>query len=173
MDNFEDATKIRDIVLSEVPNTAEKLPYESEEDFKIRQEILTDAPVQNALLDVEQPANIEDLFHELNALSCALAYECQELDELIQVLQEKKAEKEKKYTPKIQELETKIKAEILKMKKSFKCDWGKATFSKGRTAISWNDAALKGYAVEHSDILQFRTEKIGEPSVSLKVGYQA
>lgn len=175
MDNngFEDAILVRNQALSEVPNTKDKLPYESDEDFKIRQEILTDVPLPAGLANMEQPVNLEELFHELNALSWSLTDSCSELDELIQVLQEKRAEKEAEYIPKMQEIEGKIKAEMLTRQKSFKCDWGKATYSKGRTTISWNDEALKGYAVTHEDILQFRTEKTGSPSVSLKVGYQA
>ena len=51
--------------------------------------------------------------------------------------------------PHIQELNEQIKAEILKNGKSFKCEWGSATYRKVRTTITWNDDALMGYAVDH------------------------
>lgn len=39
-----------------------------------------------------------------------------------------------------------------------------AVFVAGR--VSWNDDKLQGYAVDHSDILAFRT--LGKPSVTLR-----
>lgn len=167
MDNFEDATKIRDIVLSEVPNTAEKLPYESEEDFKIRQEILTDAPVQIALLSVEQPVNIEELLHALCSFSWSLADECHELDELLEVLQAKRAEKEALYLPKMKELEEQIKAEVIKQGKAFKCMWGAVTYKKGHDRVSWDSKALSGYAAAHPEIEVFKNITKVAPSVNV------
>lgn len=117
-----------------------------------------------------QPETLEDLFHELNSLSWQLADECKEIDEIIADMEEKRAEKADEYAPRIQELNEQIKAEILKNGKSFKCEWGSATYRKGRTTITWNDDALMGYAVDHPEILKFRTVKTGEPSVSLKIG---
>lgn len=124
------------------------------------------------LVTIEQPVNLEELFHELETLTWSLADECQQIDEVIKMMQEKRAVKEAEYTPRMQEVEGKIKAEILKQEKPFKCMWGVATYKKGYERTTWDSKALGGYAAAHSEIEKFKKVTMVAPVVSITASFQ-
>lgn len=64
------------------------------------------------LINVEQPVDLKELFHELETLTWSLADECREIDEIILMMQEKRAVKEEEYAPRMKDLQERIKAEI-------------------------------------------------------------
>lgn len=124
------------------------------------------------LLNIEQPVNLEDLFHELETLTWSLADECREIDEIITMMKERRAVKEEAYGPRIQDVESKIKAEILNRHAAFKCDWGAASFRKAYDRTSWDSKKLEGLALLLPQIQECKTVTKVEASVSLKVGYK-
>jgi len=65
---------------------------------------------------------------------------------------------------KIGALEAEIKTDVLLRGETIKGDRIQAIYNKGR--VSWDVAALDGYAAAHPEIAQFRKE--GEPSVSIR-----
>ena len=125
------------------------------------------------LMIVEQPVNLEELFHELESFTWSLADECREIDEIISMMQEKRAQKEAEYQPKMKKVEDMIRAEILKQGKPFKCDWGSASFRKAYDRTSWDSKKLDGLALVIPQINECKTVTTVEASVSLKVGYKA
>jgi len=124
------------------------------------------------LVTGEQPVNLEELFHELETLTWSLADECQQIDEVINVMQVKRAIKEAEYNPRMQEIEEKIRTEILKQGKPFKCMWGVATYKKGYERASWDSKALAGYAAAHSEIEKFKKVTVVAPTVSITASFQ-
>lgn len=120
------------------------------------------------LINVEQPVDLKELFHELETLTWSLADECREIDEIILMMQEKRAVKEEEYAPRMKDLQERIKAEILKQGKPFKCMWGEATYRKGYDRISWDSKALSGYAAAHPEIETFKKVTFVEPVVSVR-----
>lgn len=116
--------------------------------------------------------DLSDEFEKIVELRQSLAEETRELDKEITLLQEKRAEIAEPYETGIKEHEESIKQEILARGKAFHCTYGKAIFKRGSRKIEWNDDALIGYAVEHPEIKQFRSESVGKSSVVLKVGEQ-
>lgn len=119
------------------------------------------------LIDVDEPVNLTEMFHELETLTWSLADECREIDEIIGMMNEKRAVKEAEYIPKMQELEKQIKAEIVKQAKPFKCMWGEATYRKGYERTSWDSKALAGYAAAHPEIEKFKKVAKVEPTVGI------
>ena len=65
---------------------------------------------------------------------------------------------------KIAELESAVKDIVVKHGETVRGTGLMAVWNKPR--ISWNDAALNGYAVDHPEIQQFR--KVGDPSVTIR-----
>lgn len=114
-----------------------------------------------------------DLLSEFEAiiqLRQDLTDEVKELDKEIELLQETRNDIAEPYLAAIQEHEENIRKEVLAREKTFQCSFGQAIYRKGAKSVKWNDDALKGYAVEHPEIEQFRSESEGEPTVVLKVG---
>ncbi|MDD3175942.1 MAG: hypothetical protein PHU51_05685 [Candidatus Nanoarchaeia archaeon] len=120
--------------------------------------------------NAEQPVDLEDLFHELETLVWSLADECREIDEVITLMQARRAAKEEEYGPRMQEVEENIKAEILKRQAAFKCDWGAATYRKAYDRTSWDSKKLDGLALLLPQIQECKTITKVDASVSLKVG---
>jgi hypothetical protein len=125
------------------------------------------------LKTTEHPVSLGDLFYELHALTWALEDECSAIDDVISAMKEKRAMKEEEFAPRMKELEEQIKDEILKHKKSFKCDYGSATFRKSYDRTSWDSKKLDGLAMLLPQILECKTVTKVEAGVSLKVGYNA
>lgn len=123
------------------------------------------------LLNVEQPVNLDDLFHELSMLAWSLEDECRQFNEVISMMQEKVTAKEEEYAPRMKELEEKIKTEILSREKPFKCDWGSASFRKAYDRTSWDSKKLEGLALLLPQIEECKSVTKVEAGVTLKVGY--
>lgn len=124
------------------------------------------------LLNVEQPVDLNNLFYELHALAWDLENECMAFNDVISMMQDKKAAKEEEYAPRMKELEEDIKAEILKQQKPFKCDYGAATFRKAYERTSWDSKKLEGLALVLPQIKECKSVSKVEAGVTLMVGYQ-
>lgn len=61
-------------------------------------------------------------------------------------------------------LDADIRSDVLQLRESVKGTFLHAVFSKGR--VSWNDDKLLGYAIDHPEILEFRSES--KPSVAIR-----
>lgn len=96
--------------------------------------------------------------------------ETRELDKEIALLMERRDNIAEPYLADIQEHEEVIRKEILSRERTFKCSFGQAIYRKGARSVKWNDDALLGYAIDHPDIEQFRSESEGKPSIVLKIG---
>lgn len=64
----------------------------------------------------------------------------------------------------IAESECQIKVQVIELGTTVKGIYLQAVWTKPR--ISWSDAALEGYAIDHPELLAFQT--IGKPSVSIR-----
>ena len=118
-------------------------------------------------------ADSVDLLVEFEAiiqLRQDLAGEVSELDKEIEDLRTVRDNIAEPYLAAIQKHEETIKKEIIGRQKTYHCSFGQAVFRTGARKVVCNDNALLGYAVEHPEIEQFRTETEGKPSVVLKVG---
>lgn len=130
---------------------------------------------QAGMIDELIAAERPDLAAEFEAIAQLrgdLVEEVSELDKEIAILHEKRKEIAEPYETAIAEHEETIREEILLREKPFACTHGKATFRKGYERVSWDDAALLGYAVDHPGIEQFRKVSEVKPTVTLKVGGQ-
>ncbi len=99
-----------------------------------------------------------------------LAGEVGELAEEIANLQEIHDNLAEPYLAAIKAHEENIRKEIMGRGKTFQCVFGQAIYRKGARSVKWNDDALLGYAIEHPEIEQFRSESEGKPSIVLKIG---
>jgi hypothetical protein len=122
--------------------------------------------------EIKEHTDLEKEFKTIQTLKQEMSNELLDIEKAISELLKTRSAIAEPYENEIKFCEENIKTEVLKQAKSFKCGFGKATYNKGRTSIKWNDEALKGYAVEHEDILQFRTESKGDAYVSVSVGEQ-
>lgn len=84
--------------------------------------------------------------------------------------QQRLIELEAPFDEKIAIHEAKIKELVISEAKSFKCEYGKATFTKGYERATWDDKALMGYSVAYPSVLNFRKTTTIEPRVSIKIG---
>lgn len=121
------------------------------------------------LVDVDIE-DLESLFYELDVLRYALVEECKQIDHLMTILQKERAEKEAEYTPQIEEVEKKIRDEILRRGESYKCSYGSAAFKNAYERASWDDKKLQGFAILHPEITECRKVSVVEASVQIKVG---
>jgi hypothetical protein len=122
--------------------------------------------------EIKEPIDLEKEFETIQTLKQEMANELLDIEKAISELLETRSAIAEPYENEIKFCEENIRNEVLDRGKSFKCSVGKATYNKGRTTIKWNDEALKGYAVEHEAILQFRSESKGEAYVSVSAGEQ-
>lgn len=109
-------------------------------------------------------------FEAIIQLRQDLAGEVRELNKEIEELRTVRDNIAEPYLAAIQKHEENIKKEIIERQKTYHCSFGQAIFRKGARKVVWNDDALLGYAVEHPEIEQFRTESEGKASVVLKIG---
>lgn len=128
------------------------------------------------LMNVEQPeepVDLEELFFQLLATNSEIEDRVRFIDETIKTLSEKRMELVKDLVSEAVELENTIEKEILKHGKSFKCVHGAATFRKAYERTSWDSKKLEGMALMIPEIEECKKTTIVEPSVSVKVGWQA
>lgn len=117
-------------------------------------------------LKVDLPTEFETIIQ----IRHDLAEEISELDKKIALLMEMRDNIAEPYLAAIQEHEENIRYEISKREKTFQCSFGQAIYRKGKKIVNWNDDALLGYAVDHPEIEQFRSESEGKASIVLKIG---
>jgi hypothetical protein len=65
--------------------------------------------------------------------------------------------------------ERQIKAHVLESGEVAEVDGASVSIRKGYTRTSWDSRALKGYAVVHPEIEQFKTEKEIGPAAVIKI----
>lgn len=120
--------------------------------------------------EIKVPLDLNNAFWTIKQLKTNMGMLTWEIDSKIEDLKAEKARLEAPYLKDIETIETQIKEEIGGREESFKCDYGRAIFRHGPIKVSWDDAALLGYAAAgHSELEQFRTESEGKSSIVLKV----
>lgn len=113
---------------------------------------------------------LESEFQNIYNARLALNEATKEIREKIMALEKEMEAIAEPHELAISEAEARIKNEILVEGKSFKCDFGKATYKKEYERHSWDDKALMGYAAVNPVIEKFRKTTTIPASVSLSVG---
>lgn len=113
------------------------------------------------------------LMQEYKQVSNQLKDYCKDLDFDINKLMKERSEREKPFREKLADLETKMRLPMMDRKESFICSFGKINFRKGSVLRKWNldalDQVCAADEVIKKIIWPFRTETVGEPSISIKL----
>jgi len=137
---------------------------------------LTPAGTDDHVPGLLDPQGIEDAFYQINALrremviaSAALTAEREEIEEQMNNVNARISDAIGPYAEEIERLKHDIEKAVMYRQSSEKTDAGKATYYKARKpSIKWDDKALQGYAIDHPEIMKFRTEgKPGKPRVKI------
>jgi len=116
-------------------------------------------------------SDIENNFAEIMSLRQQMQAAVGSTKDQINELETQMREIMDPYVLKIQDLTDKIETSVFENQKSFKCDYGKATYRKEYIRNSWDNKRLEGYAeAGHDEIYQFRKETIVKAGVTVKVG---
>jgi len=100
--------------------------------------------------------DLEEAFATIQTLKLSMAELTKEIDEEIKKLVEYRASITQPYEEAINVRLQNIENAVLQDAKSFKCDYGKATYRKESERSSWDNKALLGYSAAHPEIKQFR-----------------
>ncbi len=98
---------------------------------------------------------------------------CHDVDEQIANLSEIRNSLAQPYQDRLNEIETQIRLPMLDRASSFVCAYGKIGYRKGAVRRSYNAESLDMLCNAEPEVKKliwpFREEKIGEPSISIKV----
>ena len=110
---------------------------------------------------------LQKIFEQINTERTEISRLSEPLQEQIAALENEISILIAPHAAVIDALKEDITIAVMMDEKSVKTDAGGCSFIRGRKpSIKWDDAALNGYAVDHEDILQFRSEgKPGKPGV--------
>ena len=86
----------------------------------------------------------------------------------IEILTQKRNEIAKPYIEEIKKHEDNIRESVLNQEKSFKCNFGNATFRKSYERASWDDKKLQGFSLVHPEILECRKVSFVDATVTIK-----
>lgn len=109
--------------------------------------------------------HMEAIYELQKDIKDATWYERQRIEEFTKRLEEKS----KQFADKIAEHEAKIRDIVFVEQSSFKNDFGKVTYTKGHTRISWDTDKLLGFAAVYPVVLDFKKESKIEPRVNIKI----
>ena len=116
----------------------------------------------------EEENNIDKLFEQRAEIANELEGNTMDLREKMLELQDKIKEIEDPYNAKIESIETKIRACVLKSAQSISTRYGHAQFRNGYVRVIYDTKKLDGYAASHPEINAFRKETKVDPTVVLK-----
>lgn len=113
------------------------------------------------------------LMQEYKQVSDQLRDSCEYVDETINTLSKERHILEEPFLKKLADIETKMRLPMMDRKSSFICSVGKINFRKGSVLRKWNldalDQVCAADEIIKKTIWPFRTETIGEPSISIKI----
>ncbi len=112
---------------------------------------------------------LNDLMREYAATASNLCESCEELDAEIGRLQVARRMIAEPYEKIMADIETKIRIPMLDYQHTFISSFGRINYRKGAVRRSWNLDALDQICTAKSEIWPFREEKVGEPSISIKL----
>lgn len=111
------------------------------------------------------------LMEEYRQTMQEMAIECHNVNEEIDRWSEVRNVLAKPYQDILSDLEAKMRLPMLERKETFVCAFGKINFKKGATTRKWNLDALDQICAEKPEIKEniwaFRSEKVGEPSITV------
>jgi hypothetical protein len=100
--------------------------------------------------------NLEAEFEVIQTFKRSMAELTKEIDEEIKKLVEYRASITQPYEEAIKFHTEDIENSVFRSARSFKCQYGKATYRRESERSSWDTKALLGYAAAHPEIEQFR-----------------
>lgn len=113
---------------------------------------------------------IENAMYIIKAEKYARDCNTKSIDEAIAILQAKKDEISKPFDDIISEKIDDIKSEVLSIESSYKGAYGSVRYTRGYVRSSWDNKALRAFAVTYPSVLNFVSETEVKPSVSIKIG---
>lgn len=124
-------------------------------------------------IEKTEEAHLNELMREYRQIVYDLEIETHNVNDEIDKWTEIRNVLTKPYQDKLEELELKMRLPMLDRKTSFVCAYGKINYRKGAIRRTYNAEALDQLCAakpELKDIIwPFRTESIGEPSITLKI----
>jgi len=116
---------------------------------------------------------INDLLREYKETTVEMIDRCKYIDANLATLTKEREENARPYQEKLAELEAQIRIPMLEYQHTFISSSGKINFRKGAVRRTWNLDALDALAYADAyikdKIWAFRTESVGEPSISIKL----
>lgn len=116
---------------------------------------------------------LDELMREYSGTVYQLEEACQELSMQIEELIKARDYIKQPYVNILNDLEAKMRLPMLERKATFICSFGKINFRKGATTRKWNLDALDQICAAKPEVKEniwaFREEKVGEPSITVKV----
>ena len=116
---------------------------------------------------------LTELMKEYRQTVYDLDMKCHDINEEIDRMTEVRNILTRPYQDKLADLEAKIRLPMLDRKASFDCEFGKISYRKGAVRRTWNLDALDQICAAKPEIKEniwaFREEKIGDPSITVKV----
>jgi len=111
--------------------------------------------------------DLETEFEAIKELKAVIVERTRGIDANISRLMELRKKVTSRYDEAIEFHTRNIENAVLREGKSFKCDYGKATYRRESERSSWDNKALLGYAAAHPGIEQFRKLTPVKASVSI------
>ena len=121
-------------------------------------------------LAAAETIDLEAEFEAINELNAEITYQARGIDEEITRLMELRQKVTGPYEEAIQFHTRNIENAVLLDAKTFKCQYGKATYRRESERSSWDNKALLGYAAAHPEIEQFR--KITPVKASVSISFE-
>ena len=133
----------------------------------------SDAVCMECNMSNENEENLTELMKKYRQIVSELETECHNVNEEIRMWIETRDSLAKPYQDKLTDLEAKIRLPMLDRKASFACEFGKILYRKGAVKRIWNLDALDQICAAKPEIKEniwaFREEKVGDPSITVKV----
>lgn len=116
---------------------------------------------------------LNELMQEYSGTVYQLEETCQKLNTQIDELTKMRDYIGQPYINALKDIEAKMHLPMLERKATFVCAFGKINFRKGATTRKWNLDALDQICAAKPEIKEniwaFREEKVGEPSITVKL----
>lgn len=133
-------------------------------------EVRRESAFDTSLVDKLAAADTIDLGAEFSAidnLKRSITVLTESIDDEIHKLQLQRAYMTQPYDEAIEFHTKNIENAVIQDGKSFKCDYGKATYRRESERSSWDNKALLGYAAAHPEIEQFRKVTVVKAAVMI------